>query len=193
MHKLIYWIMIVSLLFILGCSQEAQQMAPPATPSIPADNANNAANQPEKQAPAACVSTLQPHQITKVTFSFDNGLEKSEEGFTIRVVPTNDKGDIVPANGTTTITVFSSREDMPRQSDYRLYSRSFHVKDLELMADCRPRPITVLWNDIRQSDKYRYLNLPNYGIIRVEYTRTGSPQIWEENYIGADHNDHLLN
>jgi hypothetical protein len=191
-------------LLILACSpQQAQQpytapvpqvQPPPAPPALTEPTPPILTAPPEQQNELVCGTDLQPQQITQIRTSLqDKGLEKDTEGFSFRVLPVDSTGTkVIPAEGSITVTLFSSREDKPLLSEYSVYKKSVYVKPSDLMSDCGPKPVVIKWSDIQASQNYRYLKTPNPGILLIQYTRTGSQQLFEYEYRGAEHNVFLI-
>jgi len=185
-------IVLILSLVLFGCAVSTQptqtvtQQSPPiASPPV--------TNVTTPLVPEDCQSDLQPQQISDIKVNFGNKLVRTQDGFTIRVLPVDGTGTkVIPAEGSITIGVYSSRADFPKQKEFELYKRTFYVKRESVLGDCGPKAITVLWKDIKASQNWHWVQIPNYGIIEVEYTRTGSEQIYSKIYVGAENNDYVF-
>jgi hypothetical protein len=196
-------ILVLTMLIMYGCAAEStppqqQPFTPPSVgPATPAPTEEPAQQEePPSQEPSdegGCQTDLQPHQIRDIQISlFDKGIQETEDGFSFRIVPTDEEGNIIPTEGTIAVAVYSSKPDEPLKREYDLYRKSYHIKAEDVLADCGPAPIEILWEDIRASSNMRYMTLPNPGILTVEFTRTGSRELWEAEYKGAEHDVDLV-
>jgi hypothetical protein len=196
-------ILILAMIIIYGCATQstAPAVQPPADrpavqpvePTVPAADTPLPAESQDPIGSQGCQSDLEPHQIRQIQVSlFEEGLEETEDGFRLRVVPTDEEGNFIPTEGTIAIAVYSSKPDEPLKREYDLYRKSYHIKVEDVLADCGPAPIEILWEDIQASSNMRYMTLPNPGILTIEFTRTGSRELWEAEYKGAEHDVDLV-
>jgi hypothetical protein len=196
---------LILVFLVCSCAQSQQPQPlpqPTAKPEQPAQPEPVAPQEHPKpadvpQAPETnleCGRDLEPQQIRDIRTSLeDTGLQKTEEGFSFRVFPVDETGTkVIPVEGTITVTVYSTQEDDPLKSEYSVYSKSFYVKKENVLADCGPAAVTIPWSKIADSSNYRYIKTPNPGMITIQFTRTGSEQLFEQTYYAAEHNEYLI-
>ncbi|MFH0978427.1 MAG: hypothetical protein V1837_03940 [Candidatus Woesearchaeota archaeon] len=193
MRKIVFALLLF-LVLVIGCTTDKpvlQQVIPNARQNVVTKE--TIPDQKPAEVPKECTSTLQPQDITKIHVTlFDTHINKTAEGFSFRVLPTDDQGNIIPVEGNIMVGIYSGKEDKPKARDYTLLQRSFYVKKENVLADCGPKPITIFWKDIQSTKDYLNVKKPNPGIIGISFTRTGSGQLYEAQYNGVDYGESII-
>ncbi|MFH1511527.1 MAG: hypothetical protein ABIF10_07590 [Candidatus Woesearchaeota archaeon] len=186
-------VIVLAMLVLAGCAADSPEQAlPPSRVNSDLVVVEPVPSQPEER--ASCDMSLQAHQIKKVKTSLsESGPTVTDDCYNFRVFPLDESGsNIIPAEASVTVFVYSSMEDNPLSREYLLFTRSYYIKREEVLKDCGTKPLAIPFAAIKNSDKHRYVNVPNYGIINVQYTRTGSEDLFEEIYNGAEHDYYLI-
>lgn len=190
-------LLIIFALILAGCAAnvppQAEDVSAPVQDTI-ITPVQDIVSTPEIQ-PVSCDMALQAHQIKKVKSSLsDFGPAQTDDAYTFRIFPLDESGSrVIPAEASVTVYLYSSMVDKPLSKEYLLFTRTYYIKKEGLLSDCGTKPLAIPFSAIRNSDKFRYLNVPNYGIIDVQYIRTGSQELFEEIYNGAEHDFYLIN
>ena len=148
-----------------SCPQGTQEQTQPPAEPVQETQSTPEPTQEVEEAPVTdvrvqtegpCTSTLEGHQVKKITLDVDNGpLMRTEDGFYLKVYPRTEEGDIVPVTGSIGVSVYTTHEvlDNPKgapkrvlDADGELYRDSFYEKKENVEDDCSPAKIFIAFD-----------------------------------------------
>ena len=196
--RLFITLALISLL-IIGCSEDTQEQIPDDDQEpIPSEDSTEETSPPEipveePKEPEKCESDISPDYITDIDLSiFTEGLNKTEDGFTFRIIPLDDEGNIVPTGGNVALTLYSTKQwndELVRDLD--ILRKSIQIDEENVNADCTSEPIFISFDEIKRQENYRYVDEDDPGILRIVFRRPRSNDLYEIGYEPFEHGEDI--
>ncbi len=198
MKKILIGLIIVLMLY--GCAEEAPQIEAPdedmqeattttITEKPDAGMQEDVAKEPVLPTEKECANFDIPSQnIGSIDLTiFTEGLEKTEEGFKFRLIPMDNEGNIIPVTGNLKVSLWSTIGEEERSlRKTEIYVASFYIKEENVVEDCSSKEIEIEFERVKAARRYSSVPEDDPGIIRFEFTRTGSQDLFEKEYIAAE-------
>lgn len=151
---------------------------------------------PEEE-PKECTSDIPAHHLKAFELSLDDSPEIffDEDGYSFRIFPVNDEGEVIKLEGNLKINVFMTDEyiDDRLKTGALLYSKNLYLNPKNLMPDCGTQRVHIKYADIEKQTNYRFLRDGDMGELVIELTRTGSNDIFEKVYKGVEYEYSFIN
>ena len=186
---------------LIGCAQKESEKPTiqDTTDTITApkqpDSTETVETQPPLQLPPEkCDSTISQDDITHIDLSaFKEGLNITKEGFSFRIILLDMDNNTVPANGNIGLTIFSTKWwNDELVNDLEIYQKSILLKKEEVNSDCSSKEIFVKFDDIKKQPNYRYVKEEDPGVLRIEFKRSYSNDLYEIEYIPYEFGEDIL-
>lgn len=144
--------------------------------------------------PEKCESTISQDYITHIDLNlFKEGLNKTEEGFSFRVIPLDMGNNTVPATGNVGLTIFSTKLwNNELVKDMEIYKKSAYLKKEEVSPDCSSKEIFIKFSDIKEQPNYRFVKEDDPGWLRIEFKRSYSNDLYEIEYNPSMYGEDIL-
>ena len=198
--KALLALLIIIALILIGCSSKEadKQYAPSVVPEVieqtPKQIVSEEAPKEQPKAPEKCGSNTSEDYITHIDLNiFAEGLNKTENGFSFRLIPLDINNNTVPATGNIGLTIFSTKWwNNELVKDLELYKKSIYLKKEEVSPDCSSKEIFISFDDLKKQDNYRFVKNDDPGYLRVEFKRAYSNDLYEIEYSPYDHNEDII-
>ncbi len=124
---------------------------------------------------------------------FIEGLKRTEDSYKFRLIPLDKEGNIIPLTGNLKVSMWTTKEVRGKLTeDIEIYTKAFSLKEENVAEDCSSEEIKIMFDDIKASSKYKFVSEDESGIMRFEFKRLGSSDLFEKKYNAADFNEKIF-
>jgi hypothetical protein len=149
-----------------------------------------------EEEPKECTSEVPAHHLKRFELSLDDldEIEFDDEGYSFRIFPVNDAGEVIKLEGNLKINLMMTDEDIndKLKTGTLLYSKNLYLNPKNVLPDCGTQRIYIKYIDIEKQTNYRFLRDGDMGELVIELTRTGSNDFFEKVYKGVEYDYSFL-
>lgn len=156
---------------------------------------------PAEPEPEICDTSLEAHQVEMIKLDLNDNPKKmvtrTDEDIRFRFYPLDITGkEIIPAEGNLAVQLFSTiiGPNGEIEEDEIVYSKSFYIKDSDVLSDCGPQEIVISFEDILANPTYQKYAIRDNdpGVLYVSFKRSGSQAKFETKFEAFKHDTSVL-